>query len=634
MPEDKFSRMVRSLPSFYQAEVNKMIRGLLLSWGLSDDEVTLQIKNTKDQIFTKKAEGNFLDFLGNNVGVDRSPGLGIDDNDFRNLIPVLSFFPKQVRATIISLLDAFWGPSFTRPNLNTGNVAPFDFGPEIAVTGIANFVKGRSLVKGTGTNFLADVAPGDYIKPSAVSGTQYTKVSSVLDNETILLSSAWDNTTVVGTAMQIGPVRVLTYNVDGRITKTLRFKPNAFDDLTVITIEELVAFINADLEHNDLITGSEFIDPVAGDKLNLRTTTPGLQGSIQILGGDANDLVRLNFDLDLHRDIRASVFELNPNEIVVTIPSSVPVLRRSLRGSSHPRQTKTVLFSSNIEVYDFSGLGASSTLDIDVEGSPIIITFTHSTDFADSARVTSTEVVIAINRQLSELVALAKHIDGYKAVGLETTNGNTNYQVTGGTANAVLSFDTTLQEDPPIILPPVSGTQIGSFIFDPDGQLFTVTQQKSTLSATIPSGTISPTIALTDASDFPNQPGQFIINYGRNNQEGPIDYNSRPNNSSLLIDASHVFEKEHLSGSIINFVVDQPTIPRVTGADFAVYITGTEQARIAAQQLIKRLLAAGVVVRFVINFPEFLFECVCRGCDPDESPDFRGTLTGQGPLVF
>jgi len=272
-------------------------------------------------------------------------------------------------------------------------------------------------------------------------------------------------------------------------------------------------------------------------------------------------------------------------------------------------------------------------LDVDVEGSPFTVTF-NTSDFAKPSKATSTEVAQIINDQLTGLLALAKHIDGYKAVGLETTNGNTNYQITGGTINAILGFDTTLQEDPPIILPSASGTQIGSFIFDPDGRLFTVTQQRSTLAATIPSGTISPTIALTDASDFPNQPGQFIINYGRNNQEGPIDYNSRPNNSSLLIDASYVFEREHLSGSVINFVVDQPTIPRVTGVDFAVYITGTEQARIAAQDLIKKLLAAGVVVRFVINFPEFLFECVCRGCDPDESPDHRGTLTGQGPLVF
>jgi len=872
---DKFKRMVRALPSFYAPEVNTMIRGLLKTWGLSDDEVTLQIGNTKDQIFEKTAEGRFLDFLGNNVGVDRSPGLGIEDEDFRQLVPVLSFFPKQVRATIIALLDAFWGPTFTRSNLNTQNVATFDFGPEIAVTGTANFVKGRSIVKGTGTNFLADVAPGDYIKPSAVSGTQYAKVSSVLDNETIQLSSSWDNATVVGTTMQIGPIRTLTYIVDGRITKTLRFKPSAFDDLTAITIEELVTFINSDLEHNDLITGSEFIDPILGSKLNLRTTTPGLQGSIQIVGGDANDPTRLNFDLDLHRDIRANVLELNPNEVVVIIPSSVPVLRRTLRGSSHPRETKTRLFSSNTEVFDFSSI-TDPDLDIDINGTPNTVDFftlgtflntnslsfdgvagstvtvpfnasdfgqlnnisaftwfntssinspfgvmfstsrssplqrkwsiamanqeiiisvsnsgsddklytsvanfddgawhqfgftfnsnvlrvyvdgveltvgggtlvktsdltvntlfnntqplnignfgnlgapfpfnglideptywdkaltslevtelynsgtvfdytTHSASanlkelwrvdgdtlptitgivnsnngtavggvtisttappgglvnvsvFADPARVTSTEVAQVINNELIGLDALAKHIEGYKAVGLETTNGNTNYQVTGGTANSVLGFDLSLQTDPPILLPSASGTQIGAFIFDPNGQLYTVTQKRSTISATIPSGVISPSIAITDASDFPNEPGQFILNFGRANQEGPIDYNSRPNNASLLIDASYTFEKEHLSGSTINFVVDKPTIPRVTGIDFPVFITGTEQARIAAQELIRRLLAAGVVVRFVINFPEFLFECVCRGCDPDESPDHRGSLTGQGPLVF
>ena len=77
-----------------------------------------------------------------------------------------------------------------------------------------------------------------------------------------------------------------------------------------------------------------------------------------------------------------------------------------------------------------------------------------------------------------------------------------------------------------------------------------------------------------------------------------------------------------------------PTIPRITGDDYAVFVTGTQEARAAAQELIKKILAAGVVVRFVIEFPEVLFECMCQGCRPSDSPDQVGSRSGLPPLSF
>lgn len=625
---NKFERMLRALPSFYRAEVNTVIRGLLQSWAVGDDEINIQIQNTKDQLFVRTGEGRFLNALGSNVGVDRSPDLGIDDPDFQNLIPVLSFYPKQVRETIIALLDVFWGPLFTRPNVNSGNTENFDFGPETTPAGTATFLKNNRTVIGVGTNFTVSISPGDYIKPTAASGYQYVKVARVLSATSLELSVPWPNDPAISTTLKKAPIRNLEYMVDSKVSKTLRFKPYAFDDITDITVQELVDFINSEVEHSTLITASLFNDPISGNKLNLRTNTPGLQGSIQILGGDANDPTRLNFDLLIHRETKANVIEINPNEVIINIPSSVPVLRRTLRGSAHPKGTKTEIFS-NEEVFDFSG-SPTSTLTIDVDGSPYTVTFTNATDFQNPAKVTAQEVAAVISDQLDFLDAFAKSPFNYKRVGLRTTNGSLEYQVTGGTANVILGFSTALQQDPDLIIDGYPS----SYVFDPTGQAFTVTGINSELTSTVSEGSVSSTISLADASDFPNAPGKFILNFGKSNQEGPISYNSRPNNATLLIDASYTFTKTHLSGSKVNFVEDQPTIPRVTGEDYPVYIVGTEQAREAAQNLIRKLIAAGVVVRFIINFPEFLFECVCRECGPSESPDYRGSLTDSGPLVF
>jgi hypothetical protein len=630
MADSKFKRMIKTLPSFYKAEIATVIGGLLKSWAISDDNIEIQIKNTKDQIFVKEAEGRNLDRLGDNVGVNRSPELGIADSDYRKLVPVLSFFPKQVRKTIVALLDVFWGPGFTRPNINSGNTGPFAFGTATIIGGTANFIKDSTTVRGTGSAFLTEVQAGQYIKPLGFDGTTYAKVSSVIDDDTIELSLPWAHDIAINSDIATGAIRELEYEVDsGRITKTLRFIPNAFSDLTAVTISELINFINNDPEHSPHITASEFLDPILGSKFNLRTNTPGLQGSIQILGGDSNTPMRFNFPLDEQIETRAKVIEVNPNEIIIQIPSSVPVLRRGLKGSSHSKDTKAEIFSSD-EIFDFASLGANSTLEITIDGTAYVVNFNHAAQFNDPARVTSEEIADVINGQLLFLQAFAKSHKSVSALGLRTTEGSSEYQVTGGTANSLLNFDTTLQQDLDII----DVDFPSSYIFDPVGQLFTVTRVNSNLSTQVDNGTVQSTITLDDASSFPNSPGKLLLNFGRSQQEGPISYTSRPNNSTLLIDASHIFQDTHTTGRQVNLISDSPTLPRLTGDDYAVYAVGTDEAREAAQELIKKLLAAGVVVRFVIDFPEFLFVCSCEGCGPSESADQRGSLTDQGPLVF
>ena len=631
MADEKFKRLVKSMPGLYRPEVNTMIGGLLKAWGLSDDDVVVQLKETKKQIFEQDASDRYLDYLANNVGVSRTAELGIEDADFRNLVPVLSYYPKQVRQTIVALLDVFWGPGFTRANVNSGNIETYDFSPESVLTGQVTFQKGNTLVTGSGTQFLTEVQPGQYIKAASNSGKLYAKVSAVIDDTKLLLSSVPTNLqTQVNVTAVVATVRELEYEVDnGADRRKIRFKPNAFETLSAVTANELIAAINSDPEHNKNITASLFIDPLAGNKLNLRTNTPGLQGSIQILGGDANDPSRLNFALTKQIETKCAVYEVNPNEIVVRIPSSVPVLRRKLQGSAHPKQTKTEIFSDSA-TYNFSSLGASSQLNVTVDSMPYVVTFNHAADFADPTAATAAEVSEIINEQLMFLEAFDEGITGRNKIGLRTTDGAMEYQVTGGTANTLLNFSTALQQDPDII---ITGYP-SAYIFDPTGQLFTVTGSVANTTAQIDEGVISPTLAVDNAANFPNQPGLFLLNFGRSDQEGPISYNSRPNNSTLLIDASYIFQKKHPTATKVNFVANTPTIPRITGDDYAVYVTGTQEARTSAQDLIRKILAAGVVVRFVIEFPEVLFECSCLTCRPSDSPDQVGSRSGLSPLTF
>ena len=104
----KLDNMVRFLPDVLRPTINPNTRGLLTAWASSDDTIVTQIDAAKDQIFVKNADFNFLDLLGSNVGVFRNPDFNLPDDTFRNLIPLLSYSPKQVKNTIQLVLDVFF----------------------------------------------------------------------------------------------------------------------------------------------------------------------------------------------------------------------------------------------------------------------------------------------------------------------------------------------------------------------------------------------------------------------------------------------------------------------------------------------------------------------------------------------
>lgn len=131
----KIDRFKRNIPRVFKPGINPNVSALLNAWAGGDDEIVTQLDNTKMQIFVKTAEGQYLNRLGANVGVERPAELGLLDEDYRELIPNLSLKPKQIKAAFVDLLDIFWGPLFSRTNITAGNFEPFNVsaGDEIKV---------------------------------------------------------------------------------------------------------------------------------------------------------------------------------------------------------------------------------------------------------------------------------------------------------------------------------------------------------------------------------------------------------------------------------------------------------------------------------------------------------------------
>lgn len=429
MANDNLKKMIDTIPKVFKPEYNRVMSALIAALAESDDEIQTQIANAKEQIFIRTARGQNLDRAANSLGVSRPPTLGLSDEDFQELVPNLSLKPKQVRKAFYDTADVFWGPYFSRANVTSNNVAPFN------------------------------ISPGDVFSVSIDNGERQN-------------------------------IKVLSSDIAS---------PGAATAEEIITI---LSRING-------ATASIIEDSLTGNKsINLRTNTVGSVGNIELfdstmIGSSKVDFNLGSFDI-LNLPQRVSVYNINPNELLIEIPAIVPALRRTLKGSHH------------------------------------------------------------------------FHADG------------------------------TLE--PP--QPTANGIWQGSFFYNPSGSegTSTITSQQATLNQIIAKGSVHTSLTVMNANNFLSPSGIFMLNFGKETQEGPIRYRGIPNSNTILIDPSYVFKHNHSTSEILNVISKQePYAPRKDGSDLAIYMTSPSGAREVVQDILNTLKAAGIVIHFVILAPKYKY---------------------------
>jgi len=301
-----------------------------------------------------------------------------------------------------------------------------------------------------------------------------------------------------------------------------------------------ISFNLADAEYRRLIPALSFLP---------KQVLPTIKEVLNIFFGDNNPQVL--------------TAEINQNELVIQIPSSIPGLRRSLKGAQHfHAYDGTIISVDNILKEMVIDLGES--------------TKTLLVDELEDARFGQFE--------FEETIA-------------SNTAGTTGVTLTFFATADLSAFDLTKSYK--IMLPLYPGS------FRPDEtRAFTVTKQRGILGQTISVGDLPLEITMTDSSGIPDADGFLIFNFGRNNEESLVRYFSRPNNSTILVDPAYTFLQNHVSGEPVNVVLTPYIKPRKDGLDFAKYLVGVTAARILAQQIIRSIVAAGVVVRFIVVEPK------------------------------
>lgn len=146
----------------------------------------------------------------------------------------------------------------------------------------------------------------------------------------------------------------------------------------------------------------------------------------------------------------------------------------------------------------------------------------------------------------------------------------------------------------------------GSYVWNLSAP-FVLSNNKATTVDVIQAGQIIPLLNLS-ANTIPLQGGYVVFDYGLNTQEGPVRYIYAPNNTSIVLDPSFVFQYGHSVGSTVTAIDNKgPHIMSGFGNEFAPYLTNPSDVRVTLEKLVQSVASAGIFIDFLVRYPEQLY---------------------------
>ncbi len=346
----KIDQIQDLLPKHLNARTNTNWKALVDALGEQDQNTADLVTEVRKQFFVKTASRPYLDRLAANNKIARPRLVGMDDPSFRQYIPVLSYQPKQVKLIIDQLLDIFFFKESTTAFITSSNFQPFNFndGWELELSVDEQYID-RIIFS---TSDFTDInnATANEIVAAINRQTKYSYATAYYDSIT-------KNTFIrmfTNTVGSKGSLRIL----GGRSNTALRFNgflANSGNGIntqwTVTKVGDEATFTNtggADPGINFLQEGDIVIIDLPGNEGSFEITHVDLvTNSFKFINLFATTGVTTNTSADDVKFLRpqkfvaylnprrAMTWETSPGEITVEMPTSPPVVKRSLKGSTH-----------------------------------------------------------------------------------------------------------------------------------------------------------------------------------------------------------------------------------------------------------------------------------------------------------
>lgn len=193
----------------------------------------------------------------------------------------------------------------------------------------------------------------------------------------------------------------------------------------------------------------------------------------------------------------------------------------------------------------------------------------------------------------------------YEAIGSNgtaTTPGTARVESTGLATSGSLVIITDA-------LPRTFTRLTGTYVWDLSAP-FVLSENTATISTSIQAGQVVQLLDLS-TNTIPAAGGYVIFDYGLNTQEGPVRYLYTPNNTTIVLDPSYIFQFNHSAGSSITSIDNKgPHLMSGIGTEFPPYITNPSDVRVTLEKLIQSVASAGIFIDFLIRYPEQLYSTI------------------------
>ena len=636
-----FDQLAAKFPARYRVKGTTYMKALVEALAEGDGFIQSQVEAVRDNLLVITASGKYLDRLASQYGIVRDQGTGVQDDDFKKLVPVLGNSKKQVIHALQAVIDVIYGPYASHANTTCSAPAPFK------IAGSSNLN-----VRVDGETIAIYFKPADFVNPSAATAQEVASAISDRTNGKIVGSVVSNTRTgedfvnirtntigsqgfiqVIGgdaqSAMRFPEVRLTRQAIAAwDVTRYLGTDEMVFTATSGVSpgcrtagvrIKDIVN-IRIDSGFDTHNTGSFTVTYVDEDSFRIKNGQGLPQASVIQAHGDDFCFYRPDLGNVLLSSRPATVLQTSPRELTVILPVTSPIVKRTLQGGHHYHggvanavsgtANTLTLGSSNgfsasgsaLVISDRSGnegvcssVGASTLNLVSAEGwpssgaaySPVDQTFYYY-----SGKTGDVLTGVSPTPQSYLAGSPLKYSARYS---YSSILGNVLQGVYPNPAPAIgLDVTSTVALNPAFQ---------GSFLYD-NSSAFVCAVNSTNLRETVEQGSSRTVVGAGDISQWPDS-GYFVMEFSTKEQEGPIKYLGKVGTQALIIDPGHVFQRDHLKGTLIRLVRHVGNyIPRTTGDDFPVYMTGTSQARTLVANFLADIVAAGVTLKFQIQVPD------------------------------
>lgn len=319
------------------------------------------ILSVKDQLFIATATGTYLDKIAAGIGITRPPGVGIDDNTFRDLV-VSQTNNKLVTNIFLEILELFYGADAIKANTTTDVPQTYTLADGMTLE-MTQDSDPRILTVIFNTADFANINQATAIEVANAISKQAFNNGFTISAAAVFDSVSGDTFIQLFSGTR-GPKSAITV-VGGQAQNYLRFpleRPTTQQAGTQFTptivgsnvrftwtagTDPSLQFVSVDDYAN--IYGAGFIGNNKGSYVIVNVVSgPVGQAYFEIQNGafavQAPVTLSSVTDLTFFKPVRnviqqqpryASIYEVNPYEIIAFLPATSKIVKRDLIGSAH-----------------------------------------------------------------------------------------------------------------------------------------------------------------------------------------------------------------------------------------------------------------------------------------------------------